>query len=98
MAGPSLNYRLDVAVRALAAIGGAYGVTWLAVTAFALTLPGRDVDVVIAATLLGLAIFPIATMWSFAARSALRAWGGLLLAALLCAAVIGLQRAIGGGA
>jgi hypothetical protein len=98
MPGTPLSYRLEVAVRALAAIGGAYGVTWLAVTALALSLPGRKVDVVIAATLLGLAIFPIASMWSFAARSAARAWGGLLLAALLCGAVIGLQRLFGGGA
>ena len=98
MAAIPLKYRLDVAARTLAAVGGAYGVTWLAVTALALSLPGRDVDVVIAATLVGLVVFPLAAMWSFAARSALRAWLGLSAAALACGAVVALQRALGGGA
>ena len=93
-----LKYRLDVAVRALAAVAGAYAVTTLAVTALALTLPGRDVDVVLASTLAGLAVFPLATMWSFAARSALRAWAGLVVVALVCGGVIALQRALGGAA
>lgn len=93
-----LKYRLDVAVRALAAVGGAYAVTTLAVTALALTFPGRDVDVVLASTLTGLAVFPLATMWSFAARSALRAWAGLFVAAMVCGGVIALQRALGGAA
>ena len=93
-----LKYRLDVAVRALAAVGGGYAVTSLAVTALALTLPGRDVDVVLASTLTGLAVFPLATMWSFAARSALRAWAGLIVVALVCGGVIALQHALGGAA
>ena len=95
---PTLQYRLDVALRALAAIAGGYGVTSLGMTALALTLPGSKVDVVVASTLIGLALFPAAVMWCFAARNAARAWLGLLIAALLFYAVIVLQRGFGGAA
>jgi branched-subunit amino acid permease len=89
-----MNYRLAVASRALAAIGGGYAVSSLAVTAFALALPGRDVDRVVAATLIGLVVYPCAVMWCFATRSALLAWLGLLVTGLLLSAVI----LLGGGA
>ncbi|SHM61805.1 Protein of unknown function [Duganella sacchari] len=88
-----MNRRLGVASRALAAIGGGYAVTSLAVTALALTLPGREVDRVVAATLSGLAIFPCIVMWSFATRTALRAWLGVLAMAVALGAVVWL----GGG-
>jgi hypothetical protein len=83
-----LNYRLGVASRALAAIGGGYAVSSLAVTACALLLPGRDVDRVVAATLIGLVVYPCAVMWCFAAGTALRAWLGLVASGLLLSAII----------
>jgi len=83
-----MHYRLGVASRALAAIGGGYAVSSLAVTGLALVLPGRDVDRVVAATLIGLVVYPCAVMWCFATRNALRAWLGLLTAGLLLGAVI----------
>jgi predicted Co/Zn/Cd cation transporter (cation efflux family) len=83
-----MNYRLGVASRALAAIGGGYAVSSLAVTALALALPGREVDRVVAATLTGLVVYPCAVMWCFATRTATRAWLGLIAAGLLLSAVI----------
>ncbi len=83
-----MNYRLGVASRALAAIGGSYAVSSLAVTALALILPGREVDRVVAATLIGLVVFPCAVMWCFATRTALKAWLGLLATGLLLGAII----------
>lgn len=83
-----MNYRLGVASRALAAVGGSYVVTSLAVAALALLLPGREVDRVVAATLTGLLVFPCAVMWCFATRTALRAWLGLLAGGLLLGAII----------
>lgn len=83
-----MNYRLAVASRALAAIGGGYAVSALAVTALAICLPGREVDRVVSATLTGLVVYPCAVMWCFATRSAARAWLGLFAAGLLLGAVI----------
>jgi hypothetical protein len=83
-----MHYRLAVASRALAAIGGGYAVTSLAVTALALTLPGYPVDRVVAATLIGLVVMPCAVMWCFATSSALKAWLGLLASSLLLGAII----------
>jgi hypothetical protein len=88
-----MHYRLAVASRALAAVGGGYAVSSLAVTALALILPGHAVDRVVAATLTGLVVMPCAVMWCFAASTALKAWWGLLVAGLLLGAIIWL----GGG-
>ena len=89
-----MHYRLGVASRALAAIGGGYLISALAVKALALALPGAEVDRVVAATLTGLVVYPCAVMWCFAASSAVRAWLGLLASGLLIGAVI----LLGGGA
>ncbi|MRW84599.1 DUF3649 domain-containing protein [Pseudoduganella sp. FT26W] len=88
-----MHYRLAVTSRALAAIGGGYVVTSLAVTALALNLPGHAVDRVVAATLIGLVVMPCAVMWCFATRTVLKAWLGLLVSGLLLGAIIWL----GGG-
>lgn len=83
-----MNYRVGVASRAVAAIGGSYAVSSLAVTALAIFLPGREVDRVVAATLIGLVVFPCAVMWCFATRTALKAWLGLLVTGLMLGAII----------
>lgn len=93
-----LRYRAGVASRTVAAIGGSYLLASLSTRALALALPLSPVDSVVAATLSGLALFPCAVMWTFAAASALRAWLGLGAACgLVGLALWGLAR-FGGGA
>ena len=74
------RYRTAVAARALAAIGGGYGLAALTAATLALYLPGPRVDGAVTGTLAGLLVYPCAVMWAFAAPSAPRAWLGLLLA------------------
>lgn len=81
-----LQYRLGVASRAIAAIVGGYAVTALATALLAVILPMVRIDAVLTATLLSFAIYTCAVLWVFAARSALRAWLGIVLPA----AVLGL--------
>lgn len=95
MRAPILNaplaYRLGVAARAVAAIIGGYALSAAATAFLALLLPKLSfsrADAVTAATLLSFTIYACAVLWVFAARSAARAWLGLMLpaAALACAA------------
>ena len=86
-AGATLRYRLDVAARALAAIGGGYAMAALAAATLALDLPGARVDSALAGTLAGLLVYPCTALWAFAARSAVRAWLALLLAGAVLAAL-----------
>lgn len=97
-AGPGLRYRAGVASRAVAAIGGGYLLAALATQELALALPLRPVDNVVAATLAGLALYPCAAMWSFAAASAARAWLGLAGACALVEIAVLVLRALGGPA
>ncbi|KAF1048252.1 DUF3649 domain-containing protein [Xylophilus sp.] len=90
--GEDARYRLAVASRALAAIAGGYAIAALATAALALWLPLARAEAVVAATLLSFAVYACAVVWVFAARSAWRAWGGLLAAS----AVLGLAAWIGG--
>lgn len=90
------RYRLAVASRALAAIGGGYALSALAATAAALYLPLHRAEAVITGTLASFVVYTCAVLWAFAARSAWRAWGGLALPCLLLAG--GLWLAHGAGA
>jgi len=81
-AGMTPGERAAIGARALAAIFGGYGVAYVWTTALAALLPLRPVEAVVTGTLTGLVVYPCAAMWSFAARSALRAWTGLALSAL----------------
>lgn len=74
-------YRAGVAVRLLAAIVGGYGLTAISMSLLAVLLPASRVDAVMTATLLSFPVYAVAIMWAFAARSAWRAWAGLLLPA-----------------
>ncbi|WP_296952695.1 DUF3649 domain-containing protein [uncultured Massilia sp.] len=96
--GPTPGYRAAVASRAGAAIGGGYLLSWLAVRALALGLPMDPVDNVVAATLVGLAVYPCAVMWVFAAATPTRAWLGLGGACALFQLAILVLRALGGQA
>jgi len=98
-AAAGLRYRCGVAARAVAAVGGSYLLASLSTQALALALPLPPVDRVVTATLSGLAIYPCAAMWAFAAASAARAWLGLGAAcALVQIALLALRAAAGGGA
>ena len=78
--------------RVLAATLGGYAVTSLAMSLLALTLssiPGsNNADRVLIATLLSFVLCPVIVILVFSTRSAMRAWVGLGLAAVLMSAVI----------
>ncbi|WP_240651454.1 MULTISPECIES: DUF3649 domain-containing protein [unclassified Variovorax] len=95
--------RLGVASRAIAAIAGGYGVAALSSVVLALCLPAVFGMTRSEATMTGLlasfAIFALAVMWVFAARTALRAWSGLaVVAAVLGLFLLLLMHAAGGAA
>jgi len=83
---PSANWRLSVASRAVAAILGGYGFIWLLTAALSLLLPAvlniSPFDSVLAVTMSSFLIWAIVAMAVFHARSARRAWAGLLFASL----------------
>lgn len=82
----SARDRWAVASRTIAAIASGYAFTWLFTAALALLL--RDVssiasvDSVRTATMVSFLVYAVAAMAAFCARSATRAWVGMLLAAL----------------
>lgn len=78
-----LHYRLGVASRAIAAILGGYVVTALATALLAVILPMVRIDAVLTATLLSFTVYTCAVLWVFAARSAFRAWIGIVLPAAI---------------
>ncbi|TWI61163.1 hypothetical protein IP91_04750 [Pseudoduganella lurida] len=86
--GPGVRYRLGVAVRTLAAIPGAYAVTALWAAGLARVLPLVRVEAALTATMIALVLYACLVMWCFAARTVLHAIGGLLLAAVLPAAML----------
>ncbi|MDP3171037.1 MAG: DUF3649 domain-containing protein [Polaromonas sp.] len=75
-------YRLGVASRALAAIGGGYALSALVATVSAIYFPGTRAEAAIFGMLISFVIYTLAVMWVFAVRSAWRAWLGLLLPAI----------------
>jgi len=78
----AIGYRFAVASRVLAAILGGYALTAVAIALLALWLPMARAEAVLTATLLSFALYAGAVIWVFAARSAWRAWLGILLPAL----------------
>lgn len=79
-------YKLGVAARATAAIGGGYAVAALSTAVLALALPLAKADAVLTATMLSFTVYTCAVIWVFAAKTAWRAWTGLVAPA----AVLGL--------
>ena len=77
------RYRLAVASRVVAAVAGGYAVSILFGIALAVTLPLDPADAAVTATLLALLAIPVAAMTCVWARSAARAWGGILIACAL---------------
>ena len=80
-----LRHRLGVASRAVAAIAGGYGVAALSAAVLALCLPAAfgmaRSEAAMTGTLASFIVFALAVMWVFAARTAVRAWTGLAVAA-----------------
>lgn len=79
--------QLAIASRAAAAIFGGYGLASLASIVLAALLPGGRADGVLGATQLSFAIYVAAVLWVFSARTATRAWVGLLAPAALLGAL-----------
>ena len=75
------------ASRTLAAVFGGYALAACATTALALWLPAAPATAVITANLLSFLIYTVAVLWAFATRSAARAWVGILMPALVLAAL-----------
>lgn len=85
MALAQLSARLSAA-----AVGG-YVLAHLLPLAVVALLPISRVDAVLAAAQASFAVYAVVIIWSFAARSAARAWMGLLLTALASLLVLAVQ-------
>ncbi|WP_412556610.1 hypothetical protein [Xylophilus sp. GOD-11R] len=90
-----LRYRGGVAVRALAAILGGYGLSALAAAVIAIALPAVRLEAAVAATMLAFVVYPCAVMWVFAARSAARALLGLALPSAVLGAIVAANQYLG---
>jgi hypothetical protein len=79
--------RLDIAARLLAAILGGYGLATAIVLGLPTVLPLPKAEGDAVAMMLSFAFCCCAILWAFAARSAWRAWGGILLPTILLVAL-----------
>ncbi len=77
------RYRLGVASRVVAAIGGGYVLAAVATGLLAMVLPMPPAEAVMGATLLSFSLYACAVLWVFAAGSALHAWGGIAVPAII---------------
>lgn len=82
--------RLAVLSRVVAAIAGGYALSTGASLVLALSLKnsGPREEVVLMATMPGFLVWAGAVLWAFAARTAWRAWSGLLVPVVLLALAI----------
>lgn len=78
--------------RSLAAMLGGYALASVTSVFCAVALPGARGQAVLTGMLVAIIVCACAALWAFAARTALHAWTGILLPALLMAAV---ARALG---
>lgn len=78
--------RLAIGSRVAAAVFGGYGLASLASIALAALMPGGRADGVLGAIQVSFAIYAAAVLWVFSARTAARAWVGLLVPAVLLGA------------
>lgn len=80
----SLDYRLSVLSRVLAAVIGGYAFATVLSILLSRLVPMPRAEAVATGMLLSFAIYAAAVLWVFAARTAYRAWSGLLLPTMLC--------------
>ncbi|MCC5810781.1 MAG: DUF3649 domain-containing protein [Ectothiorhodospiraceae bacterium] len=78
---------LGIASRVIAAIVGGFALANLGAILLAVLLPMARGEAVVTGVLASFAIYTAAVIWVFAARSAVRAWLGILGAAAICALV-----------
>ncbi len=90
-------YRWSVASRVAAAALGGYALASAATVLLALLWPVPKAQGVLWATMLSFAVYTVAVIWVFCARSAMRAWGGMALGTAVCAGLAWLLM-LGGGA
>lgn len=76
-------YRFGVLSRTLAAVAGGYCLASILAILLARSLPLPAASALMTALLLGFLLHAAAVIWVFAARTALRAWVGLLVPAVL---------------
>ena len=91
--------RWSVASRVLAAAAGGYALTSLMMLAASLAMTwagaGRA-EAVLTSTMIGFLLYAAVVMAVFHARTASRAWIGLILAAVPCVLIIGVAKLTGG--
>lgn len=92
---PAARHRWVVASRALAAILGGYGLAALSAAALAVFLPLSRADATLTGTMLSFLVYACAVVWVFAARTATRAWLGLLLPSAALGMALWLHRITG---
>jgi hypothetical protein len=87
----------DVVMRVVAAACGGYALTYAATACLMLLLPFPKSEAALTATMFSFIIYTGAIIWAFAARTPKKVWLGLLVPAMICAAVaLPLARAGGG--
>jgi len=82
---------LGVVSRIAAAAGGGYALAAASAAWLSLVLPLTRVEATVTATLLSIVVYVCAVMWAFAARTAGRAWLGVLGPAAVLAVLVVLQ-------
>lgn len=84
----TLRQRLGVGSRTLAAVVGGYALAATASLALALSMKTPGEEGVYAATMPSFLVWALAVLWSFGARTALKAWLGILLPGVVLGAVV----------
>lgn len=87
---------VDLLTRLAITIAGGYGASIVASTAFASLLPIARDQAILAGQMASFAIFAAIALRTFAAATALRAFGGVLLVAAVSIAVLVLNLWLGG--
>lgn len=82
---PTAAYRWSVASRVAAAALGGYALASAATVLLALLWPVPRAQGVLWATMLSFAVYTVAVIWVFCARSATRAWVGMAVGTAVCA-------------
>jgi hypothetical protein len=91
----SRAYRLAVASRVLAAAFGGYALASAATVLLALVWPAPPSQAMLWASMLSFAIYSVAVIWVFMARSATRAWVGIVLLTAVVSALAWLLKSGG---
>ncbi len=78
-------YRMSVLSRTVAAVVGGYAFATLCSLLLSRILPMTRADAVAMTTLLSFVFYAVAAIWVFAAKTALRAWIGLLVPTAIAA-------------